>query len=179
MSQIDKINVNGVDYDIGGSGGDHTMSPDPTSSPAPTEADCIQAIKDAVTEGPTNDDVASEYTIGKWSNSFTKSYVIQASVSHPITTTGVGTWNTTTAQADWIEIADLIGIGSANDIDVTLSFDPTTVSVPITLGGYVIDDTAGKMCIKFGNEIADADKTTAKIYVDIIVTRTAPSIISP
>jgi hypothetical protein len=66
----------------------------------------------------------------------------------------------------------LVGCASNTGLDIKLTFDPTTVSVPIVLGGYIIDDSDGKMCIKFGNEIPSADTATAKIGIELIIKRT-------
>ena len=168
----------------GGGGGGHTMLPNPASSPS--EADCINAINTAVAAGSTNDSVASEYTIGKWSNSFEKVAIVKATSAHPISTTGIGTWQDTLnspTKADeqgwgWIEWSALHGIGSDN-VDVKLTFDPDKCSVPITLGGYIIDDANDMMCIKFGNEITSADTETAWVGIKIIITRTAATDITP
>lgn len=164
--------------------GGHTMLPTPSAGV--TESDVVTAIRTGVTEGGTNDDVASLFSIGTWSNSYTKTLLIQASQSHPISTTGIGTWQDTLnspTKADeqgwgWLEWSELHGIGSAN-VDVRLTFDPTTSSVPITLGGYIIDDSTDMMCIKFGNEIGSGDVETALIGVEIIVSRTVPTTIAP
>lgn len=164
--------------------GGHTMLPNPASSPS--EADCINAINTAVAAGSTNDSVASEYTIGKWSNSFEKVAIVKATSAHPISTTGIGTWQDTLnspTKADeqgwgWIEWSALHGIGSDN-VDVKLTFDPDKCSVPITLGGYIIDDANDMMCIKFGNEITSADTETAWVGIKITITRTAATDITP
>ena len=164
--------------------GGHTMLPNPASSPS--EADCINAINTAVAAGSTNDSVASEYTIGKWSNSYEKVAIVKATSAHPISTTGIGTWQDTLnspTKADeqgwgWIEWSALHGIGSDN-VDVKLTFDPDKCSVPITLGGYIIDDANDMMCIKFGNEITSADTETAWVGIKITITRTAATDITP
>lgn len=169
--------------------GGHTMLPNPASSPAPTEADCISAINTAVAAGPTNDNVASEYTIGKWSNAYEKLAIVKATSAHPIGTSGIGTWqdnidpSNPPSKADeqgwgWIEWSALHGIGSEN-VDVKLSFDPDKCSTPIILGGYIIDDVNDMMCIKFGNQISSADTETAWVGIKIIVTRTAATEITP
>ena len=152
----------------------HTMLPTPSSSV--NEAAVVNAINTAIAnEGGANDDVGSLFGIGKWSNTMTKTYTVQgiAGSSTPISTTGIGTWDATgVTQTGWITIPTLIGCGSSSYIDVKVTFDPATVSVPITLGGYVIDDSTGKMCIKFGNEIPEADTHTALIGVEVTIKRT-------
>lgn len=177
---------------VNGSGGGHTMLPNPagTGADAPTEAKCVQAINTAITQGPTNDKVASEYTVGIWSNTVTQTFTVSgiAGSSTPISQTGIGTWpadvdNPTTAEKNtWIKIPELYGIGSMANVDIHLSFDPTK-SQAIALGGYVIDDAesmsdgqggsinCGKMCIKFANEITEAETHTAIIGIELTIKR--------
>jgi len=159
--------------------GGHTMLPAPNASV--DEAAVVSAVTGGITEGGTNDDVASLYGIGKWSNTMTKTYKIQgiAGSSTPITQSGVGTFDMTGVdQTGWVTIPALIGAGSDPSLDIKLGFDPATVSVPITLGGWVVDDSTGKMCIKFGNEIPEADTHTALITVEVIMKRTEVSAVS-
>jgi len=119
--------------------------------------------------------------LGNWSNTMSKTYTITgASTDSPIGTTGIGTWydgdeediDPSTDEADWINIPELVGIGSNDDVDFKLVFDPKLTSIPIVLGGYIVDDTTGKMCIKFANEITEDDTKTAKVGVEIIYKRT-------
>lgn len=157
--------------------GGHTMLPDPTSSPTPDEAAVVSAINTAISvDGGANDDVPSLFGVGKWSNTISKTYVVQG--SSKVGTSGIGTWpadpdNPTSAEkATWVTVPLLVGCASNTGLDIKLTFDPTTVSVPIVLGGYIIDDSDGKMCIKFGNEIPSADTATAKIGIELIIKRT-------
>lgn len=163
----------------------HPMVPDPTSQePADPEAAIVNAVKGAMTsagEGWANDDVPSLNTLGNWSNTMSKTYTITgASTDSPIGTTGIGTWydgdeediDPSTDEADWINIPELIGIGSNDDVDFKIVFDPKLTSIPIVLGGYIVDDITGKMCIKFANEITEDDTKTAKVGVEIIYKRT-------
>lgn len=165
--------------------GGHEMLPDPTSTePADPEAAIVNAVKGAMTsagEGWANDNVPSLNTLGNWSNTMSKTYTITgASTDSPIGTTGIGTWydgdeediDPSTDEADWINIPELVGIGSNDDVDFKLVFDPKLTSIPIVLGGYIVDDTTGKMCIKFANEITEDDTKTAKVGVEIIYKRT-------
>ena len=153
--------------------GGHTMLPTPNASV--DESAVVSAVKGGITEGGINDDVASLYGIGKWSNTMTKTYKIQgiAGSSTPITQSGIGNFDMTGVdQTGWVTIPALIGSGTDPYLDIKLGFDPTTVSVPITLGGWVVDDSTGKMCIKFGNEIPEADTHTALVTVEVIFKRT-------
>lgn len=153
--------------------GGHTMLPTPNASV--DESAVVTAVKGGITEGGINDDVASLYGIGKWSNTMTKTYKIQgiAGSSTPITQSGIGNFDMTGVdQTGWVTIPALIGSGTDPYLDIKLGFDPTTVSVPITLGGWVVDDSTGKMCIKFGNEIPEEDTHTALVTVEVIFKRT-------
>lgn len=173
---------------IAGSGGGHEMTPDPTSTKPSTAAEREAAIVSAVQagrttdgDGWTNDEVPSLNTIGRWSNTMSKTYTVSGTPTNsPIGTTGIGTWyngdeesiDPSTDEADWISIPELIGIGANSDIDFKLVFDPATSSIPIVLGGYIIDDTTGKMCIKFANEIEEEDTETAVVGIEMIYKRT-------
>lgn len=167
--------------------GGHTMLPTPAAGV--NEASVVSAINAGIAEGGTNDDVASLFGIGKWSNAYEKLAIVKATSAHPIGTSGIGTWqdnidpSNPPSKADeqgwgWIEWSALHGIGSEN-VDVKLSFDPDKCSTPIILGGYIIDDVNDMMCIKFGNQISSADTETAWVGIKIIVTRTAATEITP
>ena len=187
LAYIDKDGVSSTKY-LRGDGtwqtfpsGGHTMLPTP--DPSVNEAAVVSAINTAITvDGGANDDVPSLFGVGKWSNTMTKTYTVTGSTH--ISESGIGTWpadpdNPTSAEkATWITIPMLIGAGSNNNLDIKLTFDPTTVSVPITLGGYVIDDSDGTMCVKFGNEIPSADTATAKVGIEVIIRRTETTAVS-
>lgn len=176
------------------SAGGHVMVPDPTSSSPGTaaqeEAAIVTAIKAKMTsvgEGWANQNVGSLNSIGVWSNVASKTFTISGTVSDsPIGTTGIGTWydgkpediDPTTDEADWIPIPLLTGISSNGDVDVKILWDPATCSIPIVLGGYIIDDTTGKMCIKFGNEITEDDTKTAVVAVELTIKRTETNPVS-
>lgn len=165
--------------EISASGGGHTMTPTPNASLA--ESDIVTAVNAGLTEGGINDDVISAFGVGKWSNTMTKTYIVQgiAGSSTPIGTSGIGTWDTTGVdQTGWVTVPALVGASSNGNLDVNLIFDPSTVSVPIVLGGYIIDDTTGKMCIKFGNEIPEADTHTAKVGIEVTIKRTETTSVS-
>jgi len=176
----DVLKYNGTGWENGAApAGGHTMTPTPNASLA--ESDIVTAVNAGLTEGGINDDVLSAFGVGKWSNTMTKTYIVQgiAGSSTPIGTSGIGTWDTTGVdQTGWVTVPALVGASSNGNIDVNLLFDPSTVSVPIVLGGYIIDDTTGKMCIKFGNEIPDADTHTAKVGIEVTIKRTETTSVS-
>lgn len=169
----------------------HQMLPNPDSQEPQTaaarEAAIVQAVKDGVLDGWDNKNVASLNTIGTWSNTAKKTFIVQgiAGASTPIGTTGIGRWfdgdlediDPTTDEADWIGINELSGINSSDDVRVGLLYDPDTTA-GIALGGYIIDDTTCKMCIKFANEISEDDTHTAKVGIELTVQRTAPTAVS-
>ena len=154
--------------------GGHTMLPTPSAS---VDLTAIKtAIAGAVTEGGTNDDVPSLNTIGLWSNTLTKTYIVLGS-DGSIGNSGIGVWSEDGSdETGWITISDLANVASNDDIDVKITFDPEC-SGPIALGGYIIDTTTSKMCIKFANEISDADKATARIGIEIIYKNSNKTII--
>lgn len=174
--------------------GGHVMYPDPTStspgSAAAEEAAIVAAVKAKMTsvgEGWANQNVGSLNSIGVWSNMATKTFTVSGTANNsPIGVSGIGQWydgdiedfDPTTDEVGWIPIPALVGIGSNTDVDVSLLFDPATCSMPITLGGYIIDDTTGKMCIKFGVEIEEEDTETAVIGIELTFKRTETTPVS-
>ena len=165
----------------------HTMTPDPTvpfvpSQQIPTEEDAIvQAVNLAHTasgEGWANDDVPSLNTISQWSNEKNITIEVHGDTT-TIDATGIGDWKedselvSPTAQDEsgwgWVYVPELIGMGSNHTVDFKLTFDPVACGGPVTLGGYILDDTTGYLCIKFGNEIASP--STAIIGIEVIYKR--------
>ena len=55
----------------------------------------------------------------------------------------------------------------SDDIELSFKFDPSS-GEPTALGGYILDTTTGKLCIKFANSITPLK---ARIAVDITYTR--------
>jgi len=115
----------------------------------------------------------------KWSNILTKRYIVEGTSdpsTSPIGTTGIGRWDDsdTPDETDWLDIGDLTGIESSDDVDVSIKFDPKSGEA-ITLGGYIIDTDTGKMCLKFGNTIATP--ANARVAIDIAFMRNEFSVI--
>lgn len=157
----------------GGNG--HTMKPEPTTSaPYLTEAQVTQYIQNKL-ETPLNDEVASIFSIGHWTNVKRIRVIYSGDIGH----TGIGTWKdgevTAADEGDWWMNTNFTLLDNSDpsvdgyDVDFSIKLDPGNGEV-ITLGGYIIDTTTGKMCIRFANYVIDP--STAKIAVDITFTRT-------
>lgn len=144
----------------------HTMLPASGS----TESTIVSTINGATN---TNTNVGSLYSIQKWTNEKKVRRVITGTTpigNASIGSTGIGTWDdsATPIETDWWYDAAFKIPDNRNDIDLSLKFDPSS-GEPVTLGGYILDTTTGKLCIKFGNSIATP--ANAKIAVDITYTR--------
>ena len=174
-------NITIQDNVISASGGSsYDLYPEPSSSL--TEATAVAAVKAHVAaDGGENDELPSLYVMANWCNAMVKRYLIQgtAGSSTPIGTTGVGTWSDDASdQTGWIYIPELVGIGSDNTKDFKIGYDPLLFGGTVTLGGFVIDDTTGKMCIKFGNTISTSATHTGLVTVDILTSRNNVSAVS-
>lgn len=173
-NQILKYNGTTHKWEAAYGGSGHTMSPDPASA---TEATVVAAVNAATS---TNDEVPSLYGIQKWSN--TKQITIicpNSGIGHY----GIGEWqdtlnNPTAAdEAAWgwwhdAAFSDILGRKTAlenygYDVDYKLVFDPKGELV--TLGGYILDDTTGYLCVKFANYAVDPSNVT--VGVEITLTR--------
>lgn len=69
-------------------------------------------------------------------------------------------------ETDWWYDAAFVAEDDSDDVECSIKFDPTGDTV--ALGGYMLDTTTGRICIKFANSITPS---TAKIAVDITHTR--------
>ena len=144
----------------------HTMAPTPASGL--TEATVVSTVKGA---SANNAQVPSLYGVQKWTNE--KKVRRTISGASNIGSTGIGAWTdkdissiTTADEADWWPDAAFIIPDDADDVDIDFKFDPTGSLVAI--GGYILDTTTGKLCIKFANTV---DPANTKIAVDITYTR--------
>ena len=138
----------------------------PASSPTPTEASVVSAIG-GVSASTTS--AASAYATQQWSNVLTKRYVYTGTIASGAT--GIGTWDAsaTPTETDWWQDAGFIIPDNATDIDVSFKFDPQAANGDVLiLGGYILDTTTGKLCIKFASPTKVA---THKVAVDISYTR--------
>ena len=154
----------------GGSG--HDLKPTPGSGVS--EQDVVNYVK-SMENVPTNNEVMSVFGIANWSNVKRIRVVYNGTIGH----TGIGTWKdgpvVAADESDWWENAafKLLDTMAPNvdgyDVDWAIKYDPGNGEVA-SLGGYIIDTTTGKMCIRFANYLVDP--STAKIAVDITFTRT-------
>ena len=138
----------------------------PASSPTPTEASVVSAIDGA----PANTtSAASAYATQQWSNMLTKRVIYSGTIASGAT--GIGTWDAsaTPDETDWWYNANFVGIDTTNGVDISFKFDPAVSGGEVlTLGGYILDTTTGKLCIKFASPTTVA---THKVAVDITYTR--------
>ena len=139
----------------------------PPVSPTPTESTVVSALTTGTSSAST--EAASAYAVQQWSNSDTKRFTrtITASASG---ITGIGDWDDTTNEADWWQDDAFKLPDSANskNIDIAFKFDPQVNNGEVVvLGGYILDTTTGKLCIKFANTVYNAQL----IAVDITYTR--------
>lgn len=154
----------------GGSG--HDLKPTPGLTL--TEDNVVAYIKGKVNDS-TNNEVTSIYSIAHWSNVKRIRLLYNDTIGH----TGIGTWKdgpiTAADETDWWEnnvfklLDTLDPAVDGYDTDVSIKFDPGNGEI-VSLGGYMIDTTTGKMCIRFANYLADP--SNAKIAVDVTFTRT-------
>ena len=75
-------------------------------------------------------------------------------------------YSTVPTETDWWYDAAFVAEDDSDDIDVSIKFDPSGDT--IALGGYMLDTTTGRICIKFANSVTPS---TAKIAVDVTHTR--------
>lgn len=152
----------------------HEIKPTPGSSL--TEDDVVEYAK-LKENTPTNEEVPSVFALANWSNLKRIRIVCPAEMmvgAH----TGIGTWDDTENEADWwmndafkfLDPSYKQSILDPNgyDVDFDIKADPTGERV--MLGGYRIDTTTGKACIRFANYVLDP--SNARIAVDITFTRT-------
>ena len=160
-------------YEINGAnGGGHEMLPDPEGTPSPSEESVVNTIRNI--DDSKNENVASLYGIQKWSNVKRLRVLYNGTIGH----TGIGTWKdgeiTSADEADWWQNDNFKLLATSPtvdgyDVDFKIMLDPSNGEV-ISLGGYIVDTTTGKMCIRFANYVIDP--TNAKVAVDITFTRT-------
>ena len=148
--------------------GGGSVSIEPTPSAGLTESTIVSTVNSAT---GTSTDVPSLFGVQKWTNTKTVRRIMDGSnvpSGTTMTTTGIGTWDdsATPVETDWWYDAAFVFTDSDN-IDISIKFDPNGET--IALGGYILDTTTGKICIKFANAISSV--TTAKVAVDITYTR--------
>ena len=196
-TKIAEIDINGNTQDVYAPSGGSSLQilPDPTVDPSTlvppktNEQNVVDAVNIGLTEGYSNDDVTSLNTVGTWSNTVSRDYMAVATSEHPISTTGIGTWDDP-SMTGWLAITDLYKI-SESDYEIQIKHDPTSFSgvQPVLRGWQIEDDTTtvvdgqtvpcGKICIAFANEIDPADTETAIVGFRLIKSRVPVSYITP
>lgn len=173
----------------GGGGGDDII-PDLDVTANPTESDIVEDISGAPN---TDQHVVSAWGIKTWSNQCLEKRIIiknTAGGTQNIGSTGIGEWQddpegaTAADEAGWgwyydsfLKLDDSDTLDSwhctPDDIDINFLFDPGSTSIPIAIGGYILDTDTGYICIKFASEIRQsADLENLKIAIDVKVSRT-------
>ena len=172
------LGFDGAEWKPVAGGNGHTMSPQPT--PPATAINEDDVVRDFRTKAsvPANNEVASIFSIANWSN-LKRIRVICPAASMVGAHTGIGTWDDVTNEADWwynaafryLDPTYKATVRNPNgyDVDFNIKFDPAGGETPM-LGGYRIDTTTGKVCLRFANYLIDP--TLVKIAIDITFTRT-------
>lgn len=174
-------------------GGGHEILPDPKNTTTPPDEDgVVQAVNDAL---PNSEQIASLYGMQQWTNTMTNRIIYSGTIDKGAT--GIGYFPDedeyeaflalTDAQRLALESAPYDGtdptngygwwyddafkmpnLASADNIDISMLFDPYLGEEPLTLGGYILDTTNGYLCIKFA---ASTGTNTHKVAVDLKVIR--------
>ena len=140
----------------------------PAPSSSNTETTVVQAITGA---SNTTANPPSAYAMQQWSNTDRKRLIYEIT-ANPSGTTGIGTWDSsaTPVETDWWQDDAFKLPDSANskNVDLEFRFDPQYNNGEIVaIGGYILDTTTGKLCIKFAKKLYNAQL----IAVDINYTR--------
>ena len=174
-------------------GGGHEILPDPKNTTTPPDEDSVvQAVNNAVAN---SEQIASLYGIQQWTNTMTNRIIYDDTIDEGAT--GIGYFPDedeyeaflalTDAQRLALESAPYDGsdptngygwwyddafkmpnLASADNIDISMLFDPYLGQEPLTLGGYILDTTNGYLCIKFA---VPTGTDTHKVAVDLKVIR--------
>ena len=136
----------------------------PPASSSNTEATVVTDIGSAPN---TDTNAASAYAVQQWSNVDRKRVIIPISASSA-GINGYGTWNDTTNETGWYQ-SDYFKIpDNAKDIDIEFKYNPQINNGEVVaLGGYILDTTTGKICLKFANTVYNQQQ----IAIDIVYTR--------
>ena len=165
MSKIETVTVGNITYDIGGG---HTMLDNST---------IINGIATASADN-TDDNVVSAYGVGNWSNTITSRYIYEDISSGD---NCIGTWYdgdlssiTSSDETDWWQNDGFKNLLADDNFEISIKFDPSAADEEVLIcTGYILDDTTGKICIRFGSAVT---KSTHRVAVDITRTRTNVSI---
>lgn len=174
-------------------GGGHEILPDPKNTTTPPDEDSVvQAVNDAVAN---SEQIASLYGMQQWTNTMTNRIIYDDTIDEGAT--GIGYFpdedeyeaflamsdadrlalesapydgsDPTNGYGWWYDDAfKMPNLASADNIDISMLFDPYLGQEPLTLGGYILDTTNGYLCIKFATETGT---NTHKVAVDLKVIR--------
>lgn len=174
-------------------GGGHEILPDPKNTTTPPDEDgVVQAVNDAL---PNSEQIASLYGMQQWTNTMTNRIIYDDTIDEGAT--GIGYFpdedeyeaflamsdadrlafesapydgsDPTNGYGWWYDDAfKMPNLASADNIDISMLFDPYLGQEPLTLGGYILDTTNGYLCIKFA---APTGTNTHKVAVDLKVIR--------
>ena len=174
-------------------GGGHEILPDPKDTVNPPDEDSVvQAVNNAV---ENSEQIASLYGMQQWTNTMTNRIIYSDTIDKGAS--GIGYFPDedeyeaflamTDAQRLALESAPYDGsdptngygwwyddafkmpnLASADNIDISMLFDPYLGQEPLALGGYILDTTNGYLCIKFA---AKTGTDTHKVAVDLKVIR--------
>lgn len=174
-------------------GGGHEILPDPKNTTTPPDEDSVvQAVNNAQSN---SEQIASLYGMQQWTNTMTNRIIYNDTIDEGAS--GIGYFPDedeyeaflamTDAQRLALESAPYDGsdptngygwwyddafkmpnLASADNIDISMLFDPYLGQEPLTLGGYILDTTNGYLCIKFA---AKTGTGTHKVAVDLKIIR--------
>lgn len=180
----DYLQFNGLEWvPTHQSGTGHTMKPEPDATKPVgqrvTEEDVVEYFKSKYPSAyDTNNEVASIFALSHWTNVKRIRKIYNGTIGH----TGIGTWYDgevpSEYQSDWWEDEIFALLDNSDplvtgyDVDFDIKVDPS--SEPVTLGGWKVDTTTQKCCIRFANYVIDPTKV--KIAVDVTFTRTDVSV---
>ena len=175
-------------------GGGHEILPNPkgTGVNVPNEDKVVQAVNNAE---PNSEQIASLYGMQQWTNTMTNRVIYSGTIDKGAT--GIGYYPDEDEFEAFMELTDeerlelesapydgsdptngygwwyndafkMPNLANANNIDISMLFDPYLGGEPLTLGGYILDTTNGYLCIKFA---AETGTNTHKVAVDLKVIR--------
>lgn len=174
-------------------GGGHEILPDPKNTSTPPDED---GVVDAVNNAqPASEQIASLYGMQQWTNTMTNRIIYEDTIAEGAS--GIGYFPDEDEYEAFLAMSDadrlalesapydgsdptngygwwyndafkMSNLATADNIDLSVMFDPYLGQEPLVLGGYILDTTNGYICIKFG---ANTGTDTHKVAVDLRVIR--------